>query len=517
MRQFTPRSYQQLGIQFMLQNPRCALFAQPGLGKTVMATTVIDMLRAFGEIDRTLAVMPTRVLETEGWQRELAKWTHLQDLDIEVIRGTPQQRREQLRSPKPIHIVNYEILPWLLDELARAWPYDMVILDESTKVKGHDSVWAHGKPSSEEHIAYGSKLFLPSGESGILRPESTITTLAGNTRVRTPKESDGSRLIKFKATPGLKHVATQTRNWVHLTGTPMPNGAKDLFTPTYLLDQGKRLGHNVTAFRAEYQHPHPYVKFAYVDQEDSLPRVIDKIKDICLTIKAADYLDLPELVTNRINVRITDGMMLGYRHLEDQFFIALEEEFSGQIVEAANSAVLGNKLRQFTQGFLFADKKGAWQEMHQAKLDAIKELSEEVNAPMLIAYHYAPDKERLLKAFKGSAAAFDGTKQQIADFGKGKIQHLILHPGSAGHGVEGLQDGSDRIVFFGTDWSLENHDQVIERVGPTRQLQSGHPRPVFVDYITAVNTIDEMVLERLTTKKTQQEILMNALKKWKMK
>jgi hypothetical protein len=501
------------------------------MGKTVIAETVIDMLRLLSEIDRVIVVVPKRVLDTEGWQRELAKWHHLQDLAIEPITGTAQQRREKLLSQKPIHIINYELLPWLLDELVRCWPYDMVILDESTKVKGHDSTWFMGNPRSKEDIAIGTTLALPDGRSLMLDIDSTVKKLPGNTRKLSPHvpsriETFGThpyaerlliappppKRIEFAPTPGLKHVRSQTKRWLNLTGTPMPNGTQDLWSPTYLLDEGERLGKNVTAFRGEYMRPHPYVKHQWVEQAGALDRAIAKIGDICLSIKAADYFDLPELVPNVIDVKIDDDLMADYKHLEDEFYLALQ----GHVVEAANSAVLGNKLRQFTQGFLFTGKKH-WQELHRVKIDALRDLSDQVNAPMIVAYHYDPDRERLLKAFKGSAVAFDGSRKQIDAFARGHIQHLVYQPGSAGHGIEGLQDGSDTIAFFGSDWSLENHDQVIERIGPTRQLQSGHPRPVFCHYIAAQNTIDERVLERLIHKKTVQEILMNAMRQRGMK
>lgn len=526
MKHYTPRDYQKLGTDFILAHPHCALFAQPGLGKTVIAETVIDMLRLLSEVDRVLVVVPKRVLDTEGWQRELRKWHHLQNLAIEPITGNARERREKLASPAPIHLINYELLPWLLDELVRCWPYDMVILDESTKVKGHDSTWFMGNPRSKEDVAIGTTLSMPDGRALMLDIDSTVKKLPGNTRKlsnQVPSRIDtfsshpyteyrriappAPKRIEFLPTPGLKHVRSQTKRWLNLTGTPMPNGAKDLWSQTHLLDQGARLGENITAFRSQYMQPHPYVKHQWVEQVGALDRVIGKIGDICLSIKAADYLDLPELVANVIEVRIDDDLMPDYKHLEDEFYLALQ----GHVVEAANSAVLGNKLRQFTQGFLFTGKN-TWQEIHRAKLDALRDLSDQVNAPMLIAYWYEPDRERLLKAFKGSAVAFDGSRKQIDAFAAGSIQHLVIHPGSAGHGIDGLQDGSDTLAFYGMDWSLELHDQVIERIGPTRQMQSGHPRPVFCHYIAAQKTIDERVLERLIAKKSVQEILLDAMR-----
>lgn len=492
-----------------------------------MVLTVIDKLRLIDVLDKTLVIVPKRVLDTEGWQRELAKWDHLSDLAIEPITGNARERQQKLSSPKPIHLINYELLPWLLDQLINCWPYDYVVPDESTRLKGHDGTWFKGNAASKEKLPLGSVLRLPDGRSVMLEAGDRIIKVPGNTqhqanavpsRIKDFKsrhtyqehriiQAPAPRRVEFLRTPGLLHIATKTRRWTNLTGTPMPNGVKDLWSPNYLIDQGQRLGANITAFRETYQSPHPYVKHVYVDQPGALDRVIAATQDVTLSIKAADYLDLPELIANVIDVRLDDALMVEYKHLEDEFFLELQ----GHIVEAANSAVLGNKLRQFVQGAMFTDKKGAWQEVHRVKIDALRELSDEVNAPMLVAYHYTPDKERLLKTFK-EAVEFNGTHKQIAAFAKGHIQHLLIHPASGGHGVEGLQDGSDTITFFGSDWSLENHDQVIERIGPTRQLQSGHPRPVFAYYLAAQNTIDEMILERLIQKKTTQEILMNAMR-----
>ena len=309
MKRYTPRDYQKLGADFILAHPHCALFAQPGLGKTVIAETVIDMLRLLSEIDRVLVVVPKRVLDTEGWQREARKWHHLQDLAIEPITGNARERREKLTSPKPVHLINYELLPWLLDEMVRCWPYDMVILDESTKIKGADSTWFKGNPRSKEDLCHGDELRLPDGrvlEVGIDAPAK----VPGRTTIKRRPDTGiasgapvGRTLIEFAPTPGLKHVRTQTKRWLNLTGTPMPNGVKDLWSQTHLLDQGARLGENITAFRSQYMQPHPYVKHQWVEQAGALDRAIGKISDICLSIKAADYLDLPELVTNVIDVR----------------------------------------------------------------------------------------------------------------------------------------------------------------------------------------------------------------------
>lgn len=472
-----------------------------------MVLTVIDKLRLIDVLDKSLVIVPKRMLDTEGWQRELAKWDHLSDLAIEPITGNAQERRAKLSSPKPIHLINYELLPWLLDQLIYQWPYDLVVPDESTKLKGHDSTWFKGNAARKDHIAIGSRLRLPNDTEFYLDQDTKRGVLPGNTRVTKPKEEQGIRLLAFDRTPGLAHIATKTKRWVNMTGTPMPNGVKDLWSPNYLLDQGQRLGKNITAFRETYQAPHPYVKHVYVDQPGALDRVIAATQDVTLSIKAADYLDLPELIANVIDVRLDDALMVQYRHLEDEFFLALQ----GHIVEAANSAVLGNKLLQFTAGALYTDKKQTWAEIHTAKLDALADLTDEVGGPMLVAYHFESDLTRLMKRFKG-AVRFTGQTAQIKAFVKGEITHLMMHPASTGHGIEGLQDGTDTIAFFSSNWSLENHDQLVARIGPTRQLQSGHPRPVFVHYLAAQDTIDQRVLQRLIEKRSVQEILMDALR-----
>lgn len=530
MRAFKPRSYQQLGTEFLLNTPRAALFAQPGLGKTVIAETVIDALRIIEGLGLTLVVVPKRVLDTEGWQRELKKWSHLTDLAIQPIEGDAATRRTQLCSQAPIHLINYELLPWLLDELAGAWPYDMVILDESTRVKGHDSTWFKGNPRSLEELGLGTTLAFSDGRKHVIdlgsprkiKVPGSTRVLANAVKSRVKEFSQHAwpvrRLIappspvkvEFQPTAGLKHIAQQTRRWINLTGTPMPGGVKDLWSQTYLLDDGKRLGNNITRFRETYQYPNPYVKNVFLDQPDALPRVIGQVQDICLSIIAKDYLDLPELIPTPVDVTMPPELMKRYRTLEDQFFVSLE----GKTIEAANSAVLSGKLMQFTSGAMYTDKDKNWEELHSHRIDALRELSDEVGGPMLVAYHYAFNIQRIKKALP-DAVQFDGTLGMIDAFARGEIRHLLLHPQSAGHGVEGLQDGTDTIAFFDLTWSAEFHDQVIERIGPTRQLQSGHPRPVFAYYLMTPDSVDTMAYERVVEKKSKQDTLMRAMQRRK--
>jgi hypothetical protein len=502
------RDYQRLGIQHLVNNPRSALFAQPGMGKTVMTETAIDILRLSGDIDKTLVVMPKRVLDTEGWQRELTKWSHLGDLAIEAIVGSPAERREKLHSPKPIHLINYELIPWLLEETVRDWPYSLVVLDESTKVKGYDSTWFMGNPKTKDVVPVGAKVKLQDGREAIITKEGP-RKLPGSAKILTrrvpPENRRDTVTIEFSPTPGLKHAAARSSHWIDLTGTPIPNGVQDLWSQVYLLDAGARLGENITRFRERFMQTHPYVKHKWVPQRDALERVIPLIDDLCLSLIAKDWLDLPDLVPNVIDVAMPGECWAEYNHLEDEFFLRLTDA----LIEAPNSAVLSSKLLQYSAGAMYVKDDG-YREIHDNRLEALADLAEQVAGPMLIAYHFDFNVTRIKKALPG-AVEFDGTRGMIDAFAKGKIQHLMIHPQSAGHGVDGLQDGTDTIVFFESNWSLEAHDQVIERIGPTRQLQSGHPRPVFVHYLATRGTHDDLVLQRLIEKKSTQDILLDAV------
>jgi SNF2 family DNA or RNA helicase len=467
---FIPRSYQRASIDFLLKTPKAAFSAQPGLGKTAVALTVIDKLLTKRPEKRVLVIAPKGVLDTNVWQGECDKWDHLQNLRVSAITGSQHDRARILEQRAPLNIINYDLVPWLLEHLDEKWPWDMVVLDEAHRAKRYNGAWFAGKKAKR----------------------------------------DENRKLIAPAKRGLKHIAGKTQRWINMSGTPSPHDVSDLWSQTFLLDHGARLGHTISSFRDRWMKKgydgHSWSSIPGAERE-----VGAAIADICISLKAADYLDLPDLIQTVVPVAMPASFRPQYKHLQDEFFLRLKNE---KVIEAANAAVLSGKLLQATSGFLFTDDRGNYEDVHTAKLDALADLIESLDRPVIVTYHFKPDLARLQKRFK-DAVAFDGKPKTIAAFGAGKIPILLMQPASNSEGINGLQAGTDCIIFYGLDWNAGQHDQVIERIGPTRQLQAGHPRPVFVYYMVMQRSVDELVLKRVRDKKSVQDILMDFMKEMK--
>jgi SNF2 family DNA or RNA helicase len=352
-----------------------------------------------------------------------------------------------------IHTINYENLPWLIEKWGDWWPYDMVIPDEATKLKS---------------FRLGGK--------------KTRAKILG------------------------KVAHTKVHHWANLTGTPAPNGLADLWGPTWFLDRGARLGRTYSAFTERWFRT-GYNGFGLEPLGHAEKEIHERLADICLSMEAKDHFDLPELVLNTIEVELPPAARKLYRDMEKQMFM----ELAGEPVEAFNAAARTMKCLQLANGAGYLSD-ASWAHVHDAKLDALEDIIEEAaGAPVLVAYHFKSDLERLLKRFP-KARYLDADPQTEEDWNVGKIPMLLAHPASAGHGLN-LQHGGNILVFFGLNWNLEEHQQIIERIGPTRQAQAGYDRPVFVHRIVAKDTVDAMVLERLETKRTVQDILIEAMKR----
>lgn len=452
-RQFTPRDYQRAAIDHMLFTPRCGLHAGTGTGKTVSTLTAIDTLLLAGECRKVLVLGPLRVAR-DTWTDEAAKWQHLRHLRFAKVLGTPEQRRAALREKADIWITNYEQLPWMVEELGDAWPFDLVVADESTKLKGFRS-------------------------------------------------RQGTQRAKALA----KHAHDKVRRFIELTGTPCSNGTPDLWGQLWFLDHGHRLGRTYSAFEQRW-FTKGYDGFSVKPLPGAFDEITGRIADICLSIEAKDYMDLPELIVNDVRVKLPEKALRQYREMEREMF--LEIESTG--VEAFNAASKTIKCLQLANGSLILDESGKWAHVHDAKLEALESIIEEAGGmPVLVAFNFRADRERLLKHF-GKQAVDLAAPAGMAAFKAGKALVGMGHPASIGHGIDGLQDVTNIIAFFGIDWNLENRLQIIERIGPTRQFQSGHKRPVFVHNIIASGTLDDMVLERIESKKDVQQLLLERLK-----
>lgn len=472
-RVFEPRVFQKRAIEFMLDTPKCALFASMGIGKTSSTLAVIDALNTVEGEKHTFVFAPKRVA-TMTWPDEIEKWADFAGLDTSIVTGTAAERRAALRRDRAIHLMNYENIPWLLAELKGRWPFQRAIADESSKLKAPTSKRFAGTPARARKV-----------ENGVVVQE------------------------RREATPGLKHFAHLAERWINLTGTPTPNGLEDLWSQIYVLDGGRRLGNNITAFRNRW-----FVRdasgYGHVPLPHAFGEIMSRIQDICLTLDSADYFDLPPLVDNPIYVELPPDARRFYRELEREYFAVNK----GREVEAVNSAVLSGKLLQVANGAVYTSdsEEKEWTLVHDAKLEALEDIFEEAcGAPVMVAYNFKHDLARL-QAAHPDGRVMDDNPQTLRDWNAGRIGKLWIHPDSAGHGLN-MQDGGNILVFFSQTNKLESYLQIIERIGPMRQVQGGYDRPCFVHSIIARRTYDEIAVARGLQKAATQDAVREYMKR----
>jgi len=464
---FTPRNFQrELAIPHMLDHRRCALHAGCGMGKTVTTLAALDILMIAGEVKCPLVLAPLRVARN-GWAQESRKWEEYAHLKVVPITGDASERASALRAKADIYTCNYENLPWLYEKCGVDWPFDCIVADEATKLKGF---------RGSVQVSTKGKEFLRSG---------------GGQRAMT-----------------LARVAhSKTRRFIELTGTPAPNGVKDLWGQMWFIDAGKRLGRTHDAFMQRW-FTQGFDGFSVEPRDGAFDEICERIKDVFLSLHAGDYFDLPGTVVNNIYVDLPEKAMRLYREMEREMFI----EIASTGVEAFNAATKTGKCMQLANGAVYLDDKGNWAGTHDAKIDALQSVVEEsCGKPLMVAYNFKSDLERLKKAFPQGRQLV--TQRDEDDFKAGKIPVLFCHPDSAGHGIDDFQKVCNEIVFFGPNWNLETRHQIIERIGETRQAQAGNKLPVVVHNILARNTIDELVLERIETKQEVQDLLMQYTKR----
>ena len=300
-----------------------------------------------------------------------------------------------------------------------------------------------------------------------------------------------------------KVAHTKSRRFIGLTGTPAPNGLKDLWGQVWFVDRGERLGRTFSAFEARW-FTKGWDGYSLQPREFAQAEIEDRLKDVCLTVKG---LDVNEPIRNVIEVELPKDARKTYEEMERDMWALIE----GEGVEAVNAAVRTSKCLQLSNGAVYKED-GSWAVVHDEKIDALKSVVEEANGmPVLVAYNFKSDLARILAAVPG-AKPLDDNPKTIVDWNAGRIPVLVAHPASAGHGLN-LQDGGNILAFFGLNWNLEEHDQIIERIGPQRQKQSGYDRPVFIHYILARGTVDAMVLDRLVNKRSVQDVLLDAMRR----
>jgi len=471
---YTPREYQPIIANHIIDNPRGAVWAGMGMGKTVATLTALDGLILAGESRPALVMAPLRVAK-DVWPDEAAVWNHLSGLSVVPVIGTPAERIRALRSDAAVFTINYENLPWLVDHFGNAWPFQHVIADESTKLKSY-------RGSIQRSTA--GKEFIRGG---------------GGMRARALGKVAHNKIKRF----------------TELSGTPAPNGLKDLWGQLWFIDGGHRLGRTHESFLQRW------FQRDFDGSVQPLPHaqaeIQDRLRDVCLTVDAKDYFDLEEPIVTPVYVELPPRARKLYQEMEKDLFIKIENHE----IEAFNAAAKTQKLLQLASGAVYLNpevdddnhpKAREWKEVHDAKLEALDSIiSESGGLPILVAYHFKSDLARLKRAFS-QGRELDKKAHTISDWNAGKIPLLFAHPASAGHGLN-LQHGGNIIVYFSHDWNLENRLQILERIGPLRQMQAGYDRPVFVYYIVARDTADEMVIERCESKADIQQILLQAMKR----
>lgn len=444
--------YQVKAVDMIVNNFNCGLFLDMGLGKTVSTLTAIKQLKDWAFIDKVLIIAPKKVAQVT-WKDEINNWEHLKGLRISVIDGTPAQRRAAMMADADIYTVSRDNVVWLVVEHGGVkLPYDMVVIDELSSFKN-----------------YASK--------------------------------------RFKA---LRRVRKFIPRVVGLTGTPAPNGLIDLWAQMFLIDEGKRLGKTITGYRDRFftagrrNGDIVYQWDLKSPAEETEQKISDLIKDICISMSAEDYLKMPDKLMYYDRVKLSNKDFKAYKTFEREQVLEFIE--SGETITAASAAALSNKLQQFANGAMYgADRKVL--QLHDEKVEKLKELVEAANGqPVLVAYSFKHDLDKIMEALKEYKPVKLEKPEQVADWNAGKINVLVTHPASAGHGLN-LQKGGHIMIWYGLTWALELYQQFNARL-----YRQGQKKPVSIHHIIATDTVDEKIIKSLDGKDTTQRSLMDAIK-----
>lgn len=445
---FIPHDYQKYCIDRIISDSSLGLFLDMGLGKTVITLTAVnELIYNRFEVGKVLVIAPKKVAETT-WTNEAQKWEHLHNLRISRVIGTLSQRVRALNTPADVYVINRENVPWLVEYDRNAWRFDMVVIDELSSFKS-------------------------------------------------------SKAQRFKS---LCYVRQHIKRLVGLTGTPASNGLIDLWAQIYLLDEGERLGKKITHFRTKYCdcNTHGGHFSTYAMKPGAEESIRAAISDICISMKAEDYLQLPECTVVDVPVYMDKRTEKRYEEFEREMLLQIDEN----TLDAGTAAVLSGKLMQFANGAVYDENRNAV-EVHSGKLDTLSELVEGLNGQhALIFYNFRHDLERILRYFEKSPLVIRELKttQDEADWNAGKIDLLLAHPASAGYGLN-LQQGGHHVIWFGLNWSLELYEQANKRLH-----RQGQQERVIIHRLITQNTRDADVADALAGKQDVQNALLEALK-----
>ena len=447
---YKPHQYQEHATERIIECPSILLFLEMGLGKTVSTLTAVDMLlNDYFEVSKVLVIAPLRVAD-DTWAREIEKWDHLKHLRISKILGSAEHRRKALKTDADIWIVNRENVVWLVSELGTKWDFDMVVIDESSSFKNHQSK-------------------------------------------------------RFRA---LRRVRPMIKRLVELTGTPAPNSLMDLWPQVYLADQGARLGKTITGYRDRFFVPGErdgHIVYKWHQKKEAEERIYEAISDIAVSMKAEDWLDLPPRIDRTLPIKLSEKAQAQYKKLEKELLLP----FQDSDVVATTAAVLSNKLLQMASGAVYDEDRGV-KFIHEAKLDALEDILEAANGkPVMVFYNFKHSLHRIQERFPQSRILRKGKEgnDDIRAWNNDEIPLLLLHPKSAGHGLNLQESSCQTVVWYDQIWSLEEDQQANARVH-----RQGQKRSVVVLRLVAEGTMDDEAVAALERKADGQEALMQAVK-----
>ncbi len=449
---FNPHAYQQHCVNKILEIAKLGLFLDMGLGKTVTTLTAIRILKYDRFLVRKVLVIAPKKVAEGTWTREKDKWDHTKILRVSPVLGSQPKRIRALNTPADIYIINRENVCWLVDYYRNSWPFDMVVVDESSSFKSHSSK-------------------------------------------------------RFKA---LASVGPHITRMVELTGTPSPNGLDDLWAQVFLLDGGERLGKRYTQFREHYFDPGRRgadgMVYDYKAKPGSEDSILQRISDICISMKAEDYLQLPDIIYHEVPVVLDPKARKAYDDLEWKMILELPED--EEDISVTSAAALSNKLLQLANGALYDDEHQA-REIHNCKIEAFLELIESLQGkPALVFYNFQHDRERILAALQKTRLRVRELKKPADedDWNNGKIDILLAHPASAAYGLN-LQHGGNHVIWFGLTWNYELYTQANKRLH-----RQGQTEKVIIHHLICSETRDEDVMQALERKDDVQNWVMQSLK-----
>lgn len=445
-------AYQERALMLSLEHRRLNLYLDKGLGKTVVMLSALVARSVLERMGKVLIIMPKYLLDQDTWLNEIRKWEHTKHLTVSKITGNETKRKAAVEAQADVYFVSYTMLVWLCDTYGTYWPFDYVIADESSYLRNHST-------------------------------------------------------IRFKA---FKRVHEQTRFYYNLTGSPSPNGIRNLWAPNYMIDQGARLGRNITAFTKRW-FTRDYMGFRTVPRPGAQEEVLEAIKDVTISMSKEDYLNMEPMHYVEIPVNLLPSEMKEYKELEKKAVLKLQ----GSIITGVNAVAVTTKLRQFTGGCVYVcDENGERSDKSiitsVEKINALVSLVEELDSNVIVAYTYVHERERILKALP-QAVNLKDVKDVETLWNCGKIPVLLIQSGSGSHGLN-LQVGGNKVIWFSPTWNYEDEDQLNSRLH-----RKGQTKPVMVYRLVCPGTIDRVIYTRLVAKGTTEEFVMDYFKGLKSK